>query len=297
MNKCWKEEHVPNEWCQGMIVKLLKNGNITYCSNWHGITLLSVPGKAFCTFLLVRLWDAVDARLQEEQAGFQHGRFCTEQIFILRNIIKWCVQFQHPLSVNFIDFEKAFDIIHLDSLWQICHNSKCCFKTSEIFDVVTGVRQACILSHLLFLLTIDYVMWNTASGNDCVISWTDQTSLADLDFTEDIALLAESREKLQQLTTRSERFVLKIGLRINIHNIQVMQMSRKDKYLLMLVTIGNPSLADIDRFTYLGSVITQDGDAEPDVNQRIGKAANLFQWIYNIYCLTKYWKTLWNTFT
>lgn len=157
--------------------------------------------------------------------------------------------------------------------------------TSEIFDVVTGVRQACILSPLLFLLTIDYVMRNTASGNDCIISWTDQTSLADLDFTDDIALLAESREKLQQLNTWSERFVLKIGLWINIKNIQVMQLSRKDTNLLMLVTIGNPPLADIDRFTYLGSVITQDGDAEPDVNQRIGKAANLFQRMRNIWIL------------
>lgn len=199
-----EEEQVPDEWHQGMIVKLLKNGNITNC---RSITLLSVPGKAFCTVLLVRLWDTVDAQLREEQGLFQHGRSFTEQILILRNIIKQCVQFQHPLTVNFIDFEKAFDSIHHDLLWQIYHNSKCCFQTDTgtFFDVMTGVRQACILSPLLFLLTIGYVMRNTSSGNDYVISWTDQTSLANLDFTDDIALLAESREKLQQLTTRLKR--------------------------------------------------------------------------------------------
>ncbi len=54
MNRCW-EEQIPDEWCQGMIVKLPKKGNTTYCSNWCGITLLLVPGKAFCTVLLVRL--------------------------------------------------------------------------------------------------------------------------------------------------------------------------------------------------------------------------------------------------
>ncbi len=155
--------------------------------------------------------------------------------------------------------------------------------TSEFFDIVTGVRQGCILSPMLFLLAIDYVIRKTTSGHECGISWTKQTRLADLDFADDIALLAESREKLQQLTTRLEKFALKIGLRINIKKTQVMQMSREDEDLLMPITIGNQPLTDIDRFTYFGSVIAQDGDAEPDVTQRIGKAANVFQRMRNIW--------------
>lgn len=71
------------------------------------------------TVLLVRLRNAVDALLRDEQAGSRHGRSYTEQIFTLRNIIKQCVKFQHPLVVNFIDFEKAFNTVHHDSLWQI----------------------------------------------------------------------------------------------------------------------------------------------------------------------------------
>lgn len=64
----------------------------------------------------------------------------------------------------------------------------------------------------------------------------------------------------------------------NIKNTQVLHMSGEDEDLLMPITIGNQLLTDQDRFTYLvNSVITQDGDAEPNVNQRIGKAANLFQ--------------------
>ncbi len=60
-------------------------------------------------------------------------------------------------------------------------------------------------------------------------------------------------------------------------------MSGKDEDLLMPITIGNQPLTDIDRFTYLGSVIAQDGDAEPDVTQRIGKAADVFQKMRNIW--------------
>jgi len=58
-------------------------------------------------------------------------------------------------------------------------------------------------------------MQKTASGNECKISWTDLTRLPDLDFADDIAVLAEMWEKLQQPTTNLERFALKIGLRIH----------------------------------------------------------------------------------
>jgi len=81
--------------------------------------VLSVPGKVFCTILFQRIPDAVDATLRDEQAGFRKGRLCTEQIFALRNIIEQCIEFQQPLSINFVDFKKAFDSVHRESLWSI----------------------------------------------------------------------------------------------------------------------------------------------------------------------------------
>jgi len=40
-------------------------------------TLLSVPGKVFCSVLVNRLQNEVDALLREEQAGFGAGRSCS----------------------------------------------------------------------------------------------------------------------------------------------------------------------------------------------------------------------------
>uniref|UniRef100_A0A915J4E2 Reverse transcriptase domain-containing protein n=1 Tax=Romanomermis culicivorax TaxID=13658 RepID=A0A915J4E2_ROMCU len=54
-NKCWRRGTVPEDWRKGAIVKLLKKGNSSECTNWRGITLLSVPGKEFCIILLGRL--------------------------------------------------------------------------------------------------------------------------------------------------------------------------------------------------------------------------------------------------
>ncbi|XP_022240572.1 uncharacterized protein LOC106458595 [Limulus polyphemus] len=87
-NKIWRQETIPSEWGQGVIVTIPKKEELSDCNNWRGIFLLSIPGKAFCYILLERLKDEVDALLREEQAGFRNGRSCTEQIFTLRNIIE-----------------------------------------------------------------------------------------------------------------------------------------------------------------------------------------------------------------
>ena len=66
-----------------------------------------MPGKIFCRVLLQRIRQGVDKRLTEEQAGFRTGRSCTDQIFVLRNIVEQSLEWNSSLNINFIDFEKA----------------------------------------------------------------------------------------------------------------------------------------------------------------------------------------------
>jgi len=88
----WNREDVPADWSQGVIVPVPKKESLSDCNNWRGITLVSVPGKVFCSVLLntCRLKNEVDNPLREEQTGFRKGRLCSEQILTLRNIIEQC---------------------------------------------------------------------------------------------------------------------------------------------------------------------------------------------------------------
>ncbi|KAG6939596.1 hypothetical protein G0U57_000750, partial [Chelydra serpentina] len=48
----WEREKVPDEWTNGVIVKIPKKGILSDCNNWHGITLLSVPSKVLCKIII-----------------------------------------------------------------------------------------------------------------------------------------------------------------------------------------------------------------------------------------------------
>uniref|UniRef100_A0A7I4XX64 Reverse transcriptase domain-containing protein n=1 Tax=Haemonchus contortus TaxID=6289 RepID=A0A7I4XX64_HAECO len=108
----------PTELYNGCWNGLTEKANLTDGENWRRITLLSVPGKAFCGILLQRLRNAIDSQLSVDQAGFREERSCCEQIFTPRNIIEQC-EFKYPLFINFVEFRKAFDSVHRESLWEM----------------------------------------------------------------------------------------------------------------------------------------------------------------------------------
>jgi len=58
-------------------------------------------------------------------------------------------------------------------------NTTCCIKTNnngmtEMSDILTGVRQGCILSPFLFLIVIDFVMKKMVNGQDYMALHGDQ---------------------------------------------------------------------------------------------------------------------------
>ena len=58
------------------------------CSNNRGITFLSIAGKVFCTLVLLRIRDAADKGLRENQDGFRKGRSYADQCFTLRRLVE-----------------------------------------------------------------------------------------------------------------------------------------------------------------------------------------------------------------
>ena len=111
-NRIRSEEKIPEEWKKGLLI------NLSYCKNWRDIMFLNMASKVFCRVTLERIKIVLDENLREEQAGFQAGRSCTDQMATLRTIVEQNTGWQ-SLDINFIDFEKPFNSIGREVLWRL----------------------------------------------------------------------------------------------------------------------------------------------------------------------------------
>jgi hypothetical protein len=299
----WESEEAPEEWKIGLIIKLPKKGDLGNCNNWRGITLQSQTCKVFSRIILCRISKAVDKTLRQEQAGFRKGRSCSDQIFALRQILEQSAEWKTALYATFIDFEKAFDSLHRDSLWKIMRHYGISqklvnvtkllyndFKSAVIhentltdtFEVKTGVKQGCILSPFLFILAIDWLMKTTMKGTSRGIRWNLARCLEDLDFADDLCLISSRQQDMQGKTNDLDKNGKKIGLKIHSGKTKVLKVNtRSDKP----ITIGENKIDEVQVFTYLGAKVTGDGSCESEINSRLAKARHVFA------SLRAVWKT------
>jgi hypothetical protein len=292
--KIWEEEDVPGEWKGGHLVKIPKKGNLSLCGNYRGIMLLSVPGKVLNGVILQRLKAAVDAELRDNQAGFRPNRSCADQIATLRIILEQSQEFRSPLYAGFLDFEKAFDSLDREVLWQLMRHyaipekfiniikniysgTQCRIihegQLTEAFNITTGVRQGCLLSPLLFLLAVDWIMRQATYNRQNGIQWTPFTQLDDLDFADDIALLSHNHQQMKDKLRVVEQRAAETGLRISTQKTKVLKANTKT---LASLTVNQQPIEEVDSFIYLGSEVASDGGSEGDVKRRIGKARAAF---------------------
>ncbi|VDO63449.1 unnamed protein product [Schistosoma curassoni] len=109
VSKNWHEQQVPTDWKEGRVIKIPKKGDLSKCENYRGITLFPIPGKVLNRVLLNRMKDSVYAQLRDQQAGYRKDPSCTDQSVTLRTIAVQSIEWNSPIYINFIDYEKAFD--------------------------------------------------------------------------------------------------------------------------------------------------------------------------------------------
>ena len=88
------------------IWNLPKKGYLLVEKKQRGISILSVPEKAFSLRYFLRLKDAVDQRMCDQHISFRAGRPCIDRILALRIIVQKLLELQLNLILCFLDFEE-----------------------------------------------------------------------------------------------------------------------------------------------------------------------------------------------
>ena len=290
----WEKEQIPEDWQRGLIVKLPKKGDLTECNNWRGVKLMVAAAKVLGRIRITRIRDGIDNKLRQEQAGFRKGSGTTEQIFILRNIVEQCIEWNANLYVCIVDFEKAFDSVDRTVLWRIMRSYsipekivkmvKVMYSGSECavidgsgvydwFEIKTGVKQGCCMSGFLFLLVVDWVMRKTIKHGNTGIRWKFNNFLEDLDFADDLALISSSGRHIQTKVSNLGRYAKMTGLRINTAKTMMMSWNNPAG---RKVQVDGEELEVVPKFVYLRGTVTQEGGSDEDIKSRLGKARAAF---------------------
>ena len=268
----WREELVPRQWREGLIVNLFKKGDKEDPGNYRGITLLSVVGKVFCKVLNNRLVERLDRGgvLHEGQAGFRVNRSCMDNVFTLNELVQGRLRENKRTYAFFLDVQKAYDTVWRDGLWlklwdlgvkgRMWRVIKKMYEVSRsavllegekstMFSLEQGVAQGCSLSPILFSVFIDDLLREVEKA-DLGIQLGGGKKVGGMLFADDFVVVSGSKEGLQKLISVVHGYCNKWRLKANVCKSAVMVFSRNPvegewKW-------GEHALPRVSNYTYLG---------------------------------------------
>ena len=120
-----------------MVVLIWKGkGDHQDCNNYHGITLLSVPGKVLVHLLLMRVRSHLLKYQRPEQSGLTPGNSTTDRILALRVLVERRRESRQGKLAAYVDLKKAFNSVHREALWDLL---RLCKILAGIIELLSGL--------------------------------------------------------------------------------------------------------------------------------------------------------------
>ena len=210
--------------------------------------------------------------------------------------MKW----ERSYNACFIDYSKAFDTVNHEQLisslpgtevddndiaviaqlyWQQITRIRKGSDLTEPVKIKRGVRQGCVLSPVMFNLYTEHIFRKTNHIPGVNINGH---NINNLRYADDTVLIAEDEASLQDLVTKVKDESEKCGLLMNIKKTKVMLLTKDTKEKKVSIHIDHKEVEQVQSFTYLGQLITDDGKSEGEIRSRIGLAKNAFSKRYKL---------------
>lgn len=243
---------VPGEWCNTFLSAIFKKGDPVNLDNYRGIAVGACMGKVLSLVLLPRLsqWSEARGIRAVGQAGFRDGFHTGDHVFVLKHLVDRCRApgSEHKkLYACFVDFRKAYDLVHRDLLlkclvdlgvegkmlralasmyWHAPMTVKNGDRLGPTFVSTRGVKQGDPLSPLLFGLFIDRVEKWLAERLPQVGVQLGAHLVRLLLYADDLTLLASSAADLQALLAALHEFSVLNSLEVNVAKCAVVVFGR-----------------------------------------------------------------------
>jgi hypothetical protein len=146
---------------------------------------------------------------------------------------------------------------------------------SEPGVIGRGVRQGCPLSPLLFSIYAEAMMIEAMEDIEEGVR-VGGTLQKDIRFADDQGMVANSEAGLQRLMDGLNETAKRYDMKINVKKTKTMVVSKKGGDSIEIKIDGH-RVEQVQKFKYLGSIITEDGRCTDDVRARIGMAKEAFR--------------------
>jgi len=112
VRQIWEEERIPEEWKE-IIYKI---GDTDRFENYRGTALGNAAYKILVNIILEKIKPYIEKVTADHQNEFRDGRSVTDNIFVLKIINEKILEYNQNVQYSFINFQKAYDSIHRDTL-------------------------------------------------------------------------------------------------------------------------------------------------------------------------------------
>ncbi|VDP31921.1 unnamed protein product [Schistosoma margrebowiei] len=109
-------------------------------------------------------------------------------------------------------------------------------------------------------------MKTSTSEGKHTIQWTAQNQLDDFDFANDLALLSHTHEQMQIKTASVAAVSASVGFHIHKGKTKVLKFKTENTNP---ITIDGETLEDVGSFTYLGSIIDEQGGSGAELETTV----------------------------
>ena len=268
-NRSIQSASLPNSWKSATVIPIPKTGDLCEVENYRPISLLPLPGKLLEKVIHAQLETGLENSgfFTEYQHGFRKNRSTIHAILQLINHINHKMDKGILTAAIFIDFRKAFDCAHHETLLRKLHQACLGPQTiswikyylhnrqqhvvannleSSHLEIKQGVPQGSTLGPLLYILY----------ANDIPVNMNYQVSL----YADDTGIFhssknaAKTEKSLQEDMDNLKHWCHENKITINTGKTKLMVVGRqKSREKLGNIHInyeGNP-IEEVTNYTYL----------------------------------------------
>ena len=249
----FKSEMLSIDQKRALLTLLPKPGkDLRYLKNWRPLSLLNTDYKILTKLLSIRLQKVIPNLVSEDQVGYIKGRQLGENCRKIIDIFENTENKVDPGFALFLDFEKAFDTVSWDFLFdtlkafnfgnefikwiKIIYKQPLCSVTNnghaaESFETSRGIRQGCPISALLFVLVAE--LMSIAIRQDPGIKGLtfNNTIITITQMADDTTLFLKDLNSVQNCLKILHHFSKCAGLKLNTDKTEAFQLGLKSQLI------------------------------------------------------------------